>query len=299
MSIFFILIIILWFYLSYFILSMVIDKNKTDIKNLSIWDYDEYIIKKGEEERIYKRIREKYNLEDLVIKGKDNVNIKAIYIKNDSNKWVILSPGYLEDAKSMMFIASYYAKKNYNILALNNKRRYMTFGHNECNDIVSFILYIKKNNPSAKIILHGVSVGAFSSLLINKYKINSNIKCIIADSSYTSAYDIFEYQLHLRLGILTLPMMFCINLIYRLKFKMSLKELNALELMKKSKYPTLFIHSKDDDFVSPYMTKELYKSCVSEKEVYYLEGNYEEAFIKDNRKYEKALDEFLEKYMRR
>lgn len=278
---------------------MVIDKNKIDIKNLSIWDYDEYITKRSEEERIYKKLREKYNLEEVAIKGKDNVNIEAIYIKNKSNKWAILSPGYLEDAKSMMFISSYYVQKNYNVLILNNKRRYVTFGYNESNDIVSFILYIQKNYPNSKIILHGMSIGAFSSLLINKYKINSNIKCIIADSSYTSAYDIFEYQLHLRLGILTLPMMFCINLIYRLKFKKSLKELSVLELMKKSKYPTLFIHAKDDDFISPYMTEELYKLCTSEKEVYYLEGNYEEAFIKDNQKYKKILDEFLDKYMRR
>lgn len=299
MSIFFILIIILWLYLSYFILSMVVDKNKIDIKNLSIWEHDEYISKKREEERIYKKLREKYDLEELIIKSKDNVNIDAIYIKNNSNKWVILSPGYLENSKSMMPIASYYTLKNYNVLAINNKRRYITFGYNESNDIVSFILYIQKHYPNSKIVLHGISVGAFSSLLINKYKINPNIKGIIADSSYTSAYDIFEYQLHLRLGILTLPMMFCINLIYRLKFKKSLKELNALELMKNSKYPCLFIHAKDDDFISPYMTKELHKVCTSEKEVYYLEGNYEEAFIKDNQKYKKILDDFLEKYMRR
>ena len=45
------------------------------------------------------------------------------------------------------------------------------------------------------IVLHGISMGGATVLMVSGEELSDNVKAIVADCSYTSAYDEFKYYL--------------------------------------------------------------------------------------------------------
>jgi fermentation-respiration switch protein FrsA (DUF1100 family) len=64
---------------------------------------------------------------------------------------------------------------------------------------------------------------------------------------------------------------FC-NIITLIKDKYSINEASALNQVKRSKTPTLFIHGDKDNFVPFNMVNELYDACPSDKDKLVIEG---------------------------
>ena len=73
------------------------------------------------------------------------------------------------------------------------------------------------------------------------------------------------------------------------------KEASALEQVKKSSVPILFIHGSEDNFVHTEMVYELYDVCVSQKELLVVEGaGHGEAYSMDPELYFDTVFGFLE-----
>lgn len=209
----------------------------------------------------------------LKIKSFDKTILFAEWFVNKGDKWAIVLHGYGANGRLMYYVARRFYKKGYNVLVPDLRGHgisggnYIGMGWHDRLDIIKWIKKIRKIDKNAKIVIYGVSMGASTALMVSGERLPKNVKCIISDCAFTSAYDVFKYQLKNAKRVPCTPFLFFMNMICRLKNGYSLKQASAINQINKNKLPIFFIHGANDDFVPTYMVFELYKNANCEKEI--------------------------------
>src|SRR5699024_9481523 len=106
---------------------------------------------------------------------------------------------------------------------------YYGFGWHDRLDITDWLDQLVAEYPDAEIVLHGLSMGAATVLMASGEDLPDNVRLIIADSPYTSVYDLFAYQLDRMFHLpdqLVLPSM---SVLTNMRAGYSLKEASALD----------------------------------------------------------------------
>lgn len=239
-------------------------------------------------------------MSDCTIKSFDGLKLYGKYIKNDtSNNWVILVHGYTANAKSMLSLADKYYKNGFSILAPDQRAHgqsegtYTTFGLKEKEDIKAWMEWIIKTNPQAKIIVHGESMGAATTMFLAADN-PDNLVAFIEDCGYTSFYAMQIDQLKGDLGLLVYPITFIANIIGKIRFSSDFYKSN-IDSMKNTKIPGLFIHGKSDRLVPVKMCFDLYKAHKRKKSLYTpTSADHAECKFYDQDEYFRQIFEFLE-----
>ena len=246
------------------------------------------------------------NYTDKYITSYDDLKLHAYEIinENPTDKWAIVVHGYTSEGKLVSAKAKHLYDMGYNVLVPDlrghgtSEGDYIGMGWHDRLDVVNWIDTTIKENPNAKIVLHGTSMGAATVLMVSGEELPSNVKAIIADCGYTSAWDEFTYQLDALFGLKPFPVMQLSNIVTKIKSGYSLKDASAIEQVKKSKTPILFIHGDEDDFVPYSMMEELYDATSSEKEMITIEGaGHDDSYLVNPTLYWNTITEFLNKYI--
>ena len=225
-----------------------------------------------------KWLEEKSNYSDKYIESYDKLQLHSYVVSQNSNKWAIVVHGYGGSGKLMSDKSKYFYDMGYNVLIPDlrghgkSEGNYIGMGWKDRLDIISWINFIIKENPNAEIVLHGTSMGAATVLMTSGENLPSNVKAIVADCAYTSAWDEFSYQLETYLKVPSSYILNVTNMVTKLKAGYSLKEASALECVKKATVPILFIHGDKDKFVPYSMMDKLYDATNSPKEKLTIEG---------------------------
>ncbi|MGL5152350.1 MAG: alpha/beta hydrolase [Clostridium sp.] len=217
---------------------------------------------------------------DEYITAEDGLKLHSYKVVNEtpSNTWVISVHGYTSEGIRMSSYAKKFYDMGYNVLIPNLRAHgksegdYIGMGWDDRLDIIKWINYILNDNNDANIILHGVSMGAATVSMVSGEELPQNVKGIIADCGYTSVWEQFAYQLDDLFGLPEFPIMHVSSLFGQIRAGYSIKEASALNQVKKSKTPILFIHGDEDDFVPYFMMEELYNATSSEKEMLTIKG---------------------------
>ena len=225
-----------------------------------------------------KWLEEKSNYSDKYIESYDKLQLHSYVVTQNSNKWAIVVHGYGGSGKLMSDKSKYFYDMGYNVLIPDlrghgkSEGDYIGMGWKDRLDIISWINFIIKENPNAEIVLHGTSMGAATVLMTSGENLPSNVKAIVADCAYTSAWDEFSYQLETYLKVPSYYILNVTNMVTKLKAGYSLKEASALESVKKATVPILFIHGDKDKFVPDSMMDKSYDATSSPKEKLTIEG---------------------------
>lgn len=225
-----------------------------------------------------KWLEEKSNYSDKYIESYDKLQLHSYVVTQNSNKWAIVVHGYGGSGKLMSDKSKYFYDMGYNVLIPDlrghgkSEGDYIGMGWKDRLDIISWINFIIKENPNAEIVLHGTSMGAATVLMTSGENLPSNVKAIVADCAYTSAWDEFSYQLETYLKVPSYYILNVTNMVTKLKAGYSLKEASALECVKKATVPILYIHGDKDKFVPYSMMDKLYDATISPKEKLTIEG---------------------------
>lgn len=175
--------------------------------------------------------------------------------------------------------------------------KYMGYGTHESKDTFLWLNYAKASFPENVVFLLGVSMGAATVLMMSRYADDNKIKGIIADCSYTSAWDEFSYQLRTSFHMPNFPIMPICDLYCRLFCGYRFQDASPLEAVKQAKKPILFIHGACDDFVPTFMQDILYDACVSEKEKLTVpDAVHARSYYTHPEMYQAAITEFMDKY---
>lgn len=242
----------------------------------------------------------------LSIKNRAGEVIHSLLYKNTSgsNVYVICCHGYGSRARSNSHLAMHFYEMGFNVLMPHMRahegsdHKYCTMGWLERLDVADLAAFIAKTNKDCKIILHGLSMGAATVMMTTGEELPPNVVCAIEDCGYTSAYDEYKSQIGRVMHLPPFPALNLFRAMVRRIAGFDIKEASALEQVKKSKTPTLFIHGDADDFVPFSMLDRLYSAASCEKEKMIFEGaDHATSAIMFPELYWNTVKAFIEKYI--
>ena len=243
--------------------------------------------------------------EDVFINSFDNLKLHGYILKTEnSDKWAITVHGYTNKAESMSAMAYKYHSLGYNILMPDlrghgkSEGSYVGMGWHDRLDILKWIDLIIKENKDAKILLHGISMGAGTVMMVSGEELPENVKVIIEDCGYTSAKEQLAYNLKTMFKLPSFPILNFCSLITKIKDNYFLSEASAIKQLQKAKVPILFIHGDKDKFVPFYMLDKLYNACSSKKDKLIIKdvGHAKSESLKSDLYWNK-VEEFIKPYM--
>ncbi len=246
--------------------------------------------------------------ETLQMKSYDNLNLQGYYLpaKEKSEKLVVFAHGYLGEAKDMGFFGQYYHEElDFNFFTPDfrghgeSEGDYYGFGWHDRLDIMDWLdLLIEKEGEDVEIVLHGLSMGASAILMASGEQLPEQVKFIVADSPYTSVYDMFAYQMKRMYKLPDKPILPTLSIVTKLRADYSLTEASTIEQVKKATLPILYIHGKEDTFVPTHMALKLSDQTASDYEVLTIEGaGHGESYIIEQKAYQDKLNEYIEQYL--
>lgn len=258
------------------------DRKISQESTIEVLGEDEKIIENNK--KIAKENSEKWSeaiqQKQVEVKANDNITLRGTEYLNqeETNKWAIILHGYRSNPSSVLTIGEHFSEKGYNVLipsmraCADSEGKYVGMGWLDKEDLKCWINLIIEENKNAEIILHGSSMGAATVLMASGDELPANVKNIIADSGYTSVWDIFASEAKARFNLPEFPVLNMFQIVANRKAKYDIKEASSLEQVKKSKTPILFIHGDKDDFVPEYMCEKLYDATNCKKEKLIIHG---------------------------
>ncbi len=243
---------------------------------------------------------------DVFTFNKHSKCLHAIFYENEnaSDIYVISCHGYTGiPGQNAIYIKHFY-EMGYNVLLPylrghgKSEHSYCTMGWLDRLDIIDWIGFILDKNPNAKIILHGVSMGAATVMMTTGEELPENVVCCIEDCGYTSVWDEYSVQLKELYKLPSELVLSLLNPVAKLTLGFDFKEASALKQVKKSETPTLFIHGDKDTFVPFWMNYPLYQNARCEKERLIIPGAHHaaSAYLSPEL-YWNGVESFIKKYV--
>lgn len=246
------------------------------------------------------------NSSDEYIRSDDNLLLHAYKVTNeeDTNRYAILCHGYTSKADEMLSSSRRFYDEGYHLLMPDARGHgesegdYIGMGWDERLDIVKWIDEIIKEDPDAKIVLYGVSMGAATVMFTSGEELPSNVVAIVEDCGYSSIWEEFSYQLNELFHLPEFPILNFASAVTKIKAGYFLGDGDAVKQVAKSKTPMMFIHGSEDTFVPSYMIDKVYDAANVEKEKLVVSGAVHGASssVLGDEYWVRVFD-FIEKYM--
>lgn len=243
-------------------------------------------------------------VEEVSITSEDGLTLKGDLFAGDedSHRWLLGIHGYTGQRSDMQNIASFYGEQGYHVLTPDmrahgeSEGKYIGMGWLDRKDVLQWIDFIIARDPQAEIILHGVSMGGATVMMVSGEELPENVKGIVEDCGYTSVWDIFADELAYLFHLPTFPMLDVANLMSNIRAGYDFKEASAVKQVEKSSVPTVFIHGSEDNFVHTEMVYEVYEACTAPKELLVVEGaGHGQAYQMDPELYFTTVFDFLDR----
>lgn len=172
--------------------------------------------------------------------------------------------------------------------------RVITFGVNESRDCISWTDYlICRFGGDIKIALYGVSMGAATVLTTLGRGCPDNVKAVVEDCGFTSPKEIIKDVARGFHVLVDAAYPFC-RAAARVLGGFDPDSVSAIEAVKHTDVPVLFIHGEKDTYVPFYMCGELYEACASRKELFTVpEATHAVSFATDIPGYTQKVKSFI------
>lgn len=239
------------------------------------------------------------------IKSAEGLGLHADYFspETETHRWAILVHGYGRDRRFAYDYAEEYLRHGYNVVipdlraAGESEGIYITMGTFESRDIVLWAEKIVERDPQAKIIFHGVSMGAATVLMASALE-PKNLVAVVEDCGYTSAYEMFTVQLEKIFGLPEFPVMPIVDVVSKIKIGAKISDAAPIDYVSKINVPTLFIHGDADKLVPYEMMQKLFDASTAPvKESWTVEGaGHADAKRQNPKKYFERVFEFIDRY---
>lgn len=221
--------------------------------------------------------------------------------EEDSHKWALVLHGYTGWKEEMYPFAYWYHEEGYHVIVPDlrcqgeSEGDFIGMGWTDHFDCMKWISYILSKDSDAVIVIHGQSMGAATALMITgEENIPDNIAAVVSDCAYTDAYSMFGEKIDEWFHLPAFPLVDTACVVLRLRGGYNLKDASAVNAVKNSHTPTLFIHGDEDAMISVDMTKQLYQEASCPKELLIVEGaGHAQAQDKDPDTYYGAIKTFL------
>lgn len=246
--------------------------------------------------------------ERLTITARDGIKLVGYYFPatRPSKKVVVLIHGHRSRAAMMGNYAKFYRAQGFNVFMADNRShgesdgKYVGMGWLDRLDYLQWLkLLVKKAGTDSQIVLHGISMGASTAMMVSgEVSLPKQVKCIIADCGFTSVYDEYRHHLKNLRGLPSFPILPVASLESKLFAGYSFSEASSLEQVKKTSTPIFFIHGGADNYNPVWMVYKLYDAAAGEKKLWVVKGvKHGVTYYKNPDQYNQKVREFYESYL--
>jgi len=250
----------------------------------------------------------RYTSEAWQITSDDGLKLLATHFtpRQTSNRWVILVHGYGGNQTYMWNMANAYLRNGYQVLTPDlrasghSEGQYITLGILESRDIIVWSKQIIKDDPAAEIVLHGVSMGAATVMLATANQLPPNVRAVVEDSGYTSAYSMLQKELtKVITQVPPQPILWAANIMTKMRTGVFFSDATPLKAVQHSTIPTLFIHGESDQLVPFAMMGELFaaSSAPDKKELAVEDATHAMSYVVAPREYFSTVFKFLDAHL--
>ena len=225
----------------------------------------------------------------------------ALYVRKESNRTALVLHGWRRCSIDILFLARVYERVlGYNVVMPDFHAHGLSdgdmiqMGWLDRKDMMEWIETFKTDT----MVVHGVSMGGATTMMMSAMDYPKDIRDIrfVDDCGYTSVWDEFGGELKNQFDLPEFPLLYTTSILCKLCYGWSFGEASAINEVKRSVYPMLFIHGGSDTFVPTEMVNRLYKSKHSNKELWIAEGaEHAESYLKHEDEYIKRLKDFVSK----
>lgn len=240
--------------------------------NKAVDDYTQYLNDELDKGKLWFDEIKKEKIAIRSSSDKKNLHADYIFADKPTDICALVVHGYTSSPRNMGIYAKKYHELGYDVVmpSLNghadSETGYVTMGWDDRLDVIDWINFIVDNNPNVKILIHGVSMGAATTMMATGEDLPENVKVAVADCGYSSVWDIFSNKLQNSFKLHEFPTLYSANAVNKLYSGFDFKEASSIEQLKKSKTPTIFLHGEKDTFVPYEMLDKVYEAAACEKE---------------------------------
>ncbi|MCR5790874.1 MAG: alpha/beta hydrolase [Lachnospiraceae bacterium] len=248
--------------------------NKNGDPNITRFDAEESDLDKAIE-----RVREEdhewllsQELTHYYTTSSDGLKLHATYLPAAvaSKRFALCIHGYrCNGTKEFDSISRFYHEEGVNCFMIDHRAhgesegKYITYGVKESEDCIGWLKFMRREfGEDIQIILHGVSMGAATVMLMSGKLLPNNVVFAVSDCGYSTLKD----QLYHNFKQSHLPPVVAYQL-YRQTAKLHAgfdpDECNPIEGVENSNIPILFAHGEDDQFVPFDMVYANFDACPS------------------------------------
>ena len=255
-------------------------------------------------------VRESGALRDTFVVMPSGERHHALYLRADSasGHTAVIVHGYKDCAVKFLHLGRMYHRDlGYNIIMPDLHAHGLSegddiqMGWKDRNDVRHWIEIASKmfsvEGSKADIVVHGVSMGAATTMCLSGDSLPENVRCFIEDCGYTSVWDEFSLQLKEQFSLPSFPLMQTTSLLCKILHGWSFSEASPLRQVARCRRPMLFIHGDADTFVPFSMMRPLYDAKPQPKEKLIAHGSeHAKAYNDHMEEYTSAVRLFLDKY---
>jgi fermentation-respiration switch protein FrsA (DUF1100 family) len=255
-----------------------------------------------------KAAENRYDWPEVSVTSADGTKLQGTYIRSreGGHRTVILLHGLYQNRSMCLPYISMYRDLGYNVLLVDQRGHgesggaHTEWGLAEMADLDSWVHWLKSRDPSVRIGMHGISLGAAMALLYSGTDQGRNLSFYVADSSYGNLTElgrekIYNWSQDQRLiwGYNVLDPFFQAAMFYHTHKLVA--DIEPMQAVKHSSAPILFLHGSADELVPARTARLLYEQCASQKKSLHIfqDSPHAAAISTDRGDYERVLTAFL------
>lgn len=219
--------------------------------------------------------------EKIYMESEDGYRLAAseFFPENEDHKWALVLHGYTGWKEEMYPFAYWYNMQGYHVIVPDlrcqgeSEGDYIGMGWTDHYDCLGWLDYIISQDNDAEIVIHGQSMGAATALIMSGSEtIPVNVKAVISDCAYTDAYTMFGDKVREWFNLPAFPLVDSACIMLMIRGGYNLRDASAVNAVKSSTVPTLFIHGSEDAMIPVDMARKLYEAEGAKKKLLIVEG---------------------------
>lgn len=268
---------------------------------------DPAVIRKRE--ILAKRFDEKWydtvEKEGLWIHSPNDYLLNAVFLKPlPTNQTVIICHGVTENKINSIKYARLFERLGFNSVIYDHRRhgesggKTTSFGFYEKSDLRAIVHFIRERiGDDALLGIHGESMGGATTILYaGTFEDEADFH--IVDCPFSDFSEQVLHVLRMETPLRSMMVLRIANLFLKLRDGYTLDLVSPKEVIGNIQKPMLFLHSLHDDFILPYMTKELYEAKPGDKMLkIFGKGAHAKSFNENPEEYGNTVKEFLQRYV--
>lgn len=247
-------------------------------------------------------------LKDTFITNHEGRKLHGYYVAGPTptSKTAVIVHGYTDNAVRMMMIGYLFNHDlGYNILLPDlqfhgqSEGSAIQMGWKDRHDVMQWMDVVQNVfGDSIQMVIHGISMGAATTMMVSGEDHPDYVKCFIEDCGYTSVWDEFSEQIREQFHLPEFPLLYTSNWLCNLIHGWDFKEASSLEQVGKCHLPMMFIHGDADTYVPTRMVYPLYETKPEPKELWIVPGAKHAVSYKENKEeYTDRVKAFVDKYI--